>query len=311
VTHPDTPPHGYELAPEDAILLRGAPPDKALRWAESAVGRRARIRAVRALHGGTSSAIHALDIDTPAGRTHRLVLRRFVRTDWLAEEPDAPEREAAALEVVREAAVRTPRLVALDPDGRDAGTPALLMTRLGGRVDWNPAELEAYLRRLAAALPAIHGVAPPFDARIPDYDPYELRLSDPPRSSRRPEIWSRAIEAFRHPLRSVERRFIHRDYHPGNILWSEGDLAGVVDWVHASIGSPDADAGYCRANLAGWFGLEAAGRFLDLYLAASGRSGYHPYWDIAAALGGHGEEAFTTDGESSDEAFLAQAVSRL
>ena len=35
------------------------------------------------------------------------------------------------------------------------------------------------------------------------------------------------------------------------------------------------------------------------------------YWDIAAAIGGHGEEAFTTDGESSGEAFLAQAVSRL
>ena len=311
MTHRSTPPHGYDLAPEDATLLRGAPPERALRWAESAVGRRARTLAVRALHGGTSSAIHALDVGTPAGRTHRLVLRRFVRAAWLAEEPDAPAREAAALEVVRESAVTTPRLVALDADGRDAGTPALLMTRLGGRVDWNPTDLEAYLRRLAAALPAIHGVAPPFDARIPAYDPYELRLSDPPRSSRRPEVWSRAIEAFRQPPRSAERRFIHRDYHPGNVLWREGDLAGVVDWVHASLGSPDAEAGYCRANLAGWFGLQAADRFLDLYLAASGRSGFHPYWDIAAALGGHGEEGFTTNGESSDEAFLAQAVARL
>jgi aminoglycoside phosphotransferase (APT) family kinase protein len=311
MTHRRTPPYGYEVAPQDAILLRGAPPDRALRWAESAVGPRARTLAVRALEGGTSSAIHALDVDTAAGRTHRLVLRRFVRADWLAEEPSAPQREAAALEVVRESAVRTPRLVALDPDGRDAGTPALLMTRLDGQVEWNPAELEAYLRRLAAALPAIHALAPPFDARIPEYDPYELRLSDPPRSSRRPEIWSRAIETFRHPLRSAERRFIHRDYHPGNVLWRNCDLAGVVDWVHASIGSPDADAGHCRANLAGWFGLEAADRFLDLYLAASGRGEYHPYWDIAAALGGHSEEAFTTEGESSDEAFLAQAVARL
>jgi hypothetical protein len=86
---------------------------------------------------------------------------------------------------------------------------------------------------------------------------------------------------------------------------------GVVDWVHASIGSPDADAGHCRANLAGWFGPEAADRFLELYLAASGRSTYHPFWDIAAALGGHGEEAFEIDCDSGDEDFLAHAVSRL
>jgi aminoglycoside phosphotransferase (APT) family kinase protein len=311
VTHHDTPPHGYELAPEDATLLRGAPPARALRWVESVVGPGARTLAVRALHGGTSSAIHAVDVATRAGRTHPLVLRRFVRADWLAEEPDAPEREAAALEIIRRSALRTPWLVALDPGGREAGVPALLMTRLAGRVDWHPVELEPYLRRLAAVLPAIHAVPPPFDARIPEFDPYELRLSGPPRSARRPQVWLRAIEAFEHPPRSAERRFIHRDYHPGNILWRESELVGVVDWVHASIGSPDADAGYCRANLAGWFGLEAAERFLDLYLAASGRSGYHPYWDIAAALGGHGEEACTTDGESSDEAFLAQAVSRL
>jgi len=94
------------------------------------------------------------------------------------------------------------------------------------------------------------------------------------------------------------------------VLWSRGTV-GVVDWVHASIGSPDADAGHCRGNLAGWFGLDAADRFLELYLAASGRSDYHPYWDIAAVLGGNGEEAFLTDGESEDEPLLGQAVSRL
>ncbi|MGH2993629.1 MAG: phosphotransferase family protein, partial [Solirubrobacterales bacterium] len=282
-THRNTPPHGYGLAPEGATLLRGAPPARALRWVESAIGRGARALDVRALRGGSSSAIHAVDVATRGGGTHRLVLRRFVRADWLAEEPHAPDREAAALEAIRESVITTPRLVALDSDGRDAGVPALLMTRLAGRVDWHPLELEPYLRRMAAGLLAIHAATPPFDARIPEYDPYELRLSGAPRSSRRPQVWSRAIEAFQHPPRSAERRFIHRDYHPGNVLWRAGGLAGVVDWVHASIGSPDADAGYCRANLAGWFGIEAADRFLDLYLAASGRSGYHPYWDIAAA----------------------------
>jgi aminoglycoside phosphotransferase (APT) family kinase protein len=310
VKHRDTPPHGYELAHEDATLLRGAPPQRAIRWVESRVGGGARAIKVRALDGGTSSAIHAVDVRTASGPVRRLVLRRFVRADWLAEEPDAPQREAEALEVLRRSRVPTPRLVALDDEGSDAGVPALLMTRLPGRVDWYPASLEDYVRRLAEALPRIHATRLPADSRIPTYHPYELQLSGPPRCSRRPEIWSRAIEAFEQPPPSSERAFIHRDYHPGNVLW-RGGAVGVVDWVHASIGSPDADAGYCRGNLAGWFGLDAADRFLELYLAASGRSEYHPYWDIAAVLGGNGDEAFLTDGEPEDEPLLAQAVSRL
>jgi aminoglycoside phosphotransferase (APT) family kinase protein len=199
VKHRNTPPHGYELAHEDATLLRGAPPERALRWVESRVGRGARAIKVRALDGGTSSAIHAVDVRTPSGPISRLVLRRFVRADWLAEEPDAPRREAEALEIVRRCRVSTPRLVALDDEGSDAGVPAVLMTRLPGRVDWYPASLEDYLRRLAEALPAIHALRPPLGARIPAYHPYELQLSGPPRCSRRPEIWSRAIEAFEQP----------------------------------------------------------------------------------------------------------------
>jgi aminoglycoside phosphotransferase (APT) family kinase protein len=310
VKHRNTPPHGYELAHEDATLLRGAPPERALRWVESRVGRGARAIKVRALDGGTSSAIHAVDVRTLSGPISRLVLRRFVRADWLAEEPDAPRREAEALEIVRRCRVSTPRLVALDDEGSDAGVPAVLMTRLPGRVDWYPASLEDYLRRLAEALPAIHALRPPLGARIPAYHPYELQLSGPPRCSRRPEIWSRAIEAFEQPPPSSERSLIHRDYHPGNVLWGSGAV-GVVDWVHASIGSPAADAGYCRGNLAGWFGLDAADRFLELYLAVSGRSEYHPYWDIAAVLGGNGDDAFLTDGEPEEEPLLAEAVSRL
>jgi aminoglycoside phosphotransferase (APT) family kinase protein len=307
----NTPAHGYELTPEQRDLLRSVPPARALRWVKSAVGGGAQVNRVRALEGGTSSAIHAVDVRDSGDRMHRLVLRRFVREDWREEEPDAPEREAAALEIVRGSRLATPTLIALDRDGSEVGVPAVLMTRVVGEVDWHPTNLERFLRQLAEALPLIHALARPSGARIPAYDPYELRMSGPPPSSRCPEVWSRAIEAFDQSPPSAERFFIHRDYHPGNVLWSKGELTGVVDWVHASVGSPDADAGHCRANLAGWFGLEAADRFLDLYLAVSGRSDYHAYWDVAAVLGGRADEDFLNDTELDEEPFLARAVSRL
>jgi hypothetical protein len=137
-------PYGFDLDDEDNRLLRGPVPEQALRWAAAAVGPGSRVRVTEPLAGGMSSAVHALDIEDAAGRIHELVLRRFVRLDWLAEEPDLSDREATALSLVEASLVPTPRLVAASAD-------AVLMTRLPGQVEWDPP-----LRRLAELLPLIH-----------------------------------------------------------------------------------------------------------------------------------------------------------
>jgi aminoglycoside phosphotransferase (APT) family kinase protein len=200
-----------------------------------------------------------------------LVLRRFVRIDWLAEEPGLARHEATALEVAGNCPVPTPRLVAVDEHGTAVGEPAVLMTRLPGAVVWKPSDVDPFLRTLTEILP----------------------------------------ELLEGPVPGDERLFVHRDYHPGNVLWDLGQPSGVVDWVNASIGSPWADVGHCRMNLAGELGQDAAEQFLALYRVAAGRDDdYHPYWDISAAIGGLDEDA---DGRPSpaDEHFLAAAVSRL
>jgi aminoglycoside phosphotransferase (APT) family kinase protein len=290
--------HGYDLTPAERELLRSPPPRRALAWCEEVTG--ARVRAVQALDGGMSSAVHALDLAD--GRP--LVLRRYVRAEWLAEEPDVPEREAAALELLRDCPLSTPELVAADPTGAQAGDPAVLMTRLPGAIDWAPTDRDGFLRALAALLPAIH--ATPISPALPDYAPYALETDRPPPWTARPQIWERGFAVFEQPPPSDVRRFIHRDFHPGNVLWANGRVSGVVDWPNASIGDPSADVGHCRMNLAGTLGLEAADRFLEL----TGVDDYHPYWDIAAALGGF-DSATLAQWTPGDEEFLARAVRRL
>jgi aminoglycoside phosphotransferase (APT) family kinase protein len=304
-------PHGFGLGPDDEHLLRGPVPPGALRWAAAAVGAGARVREVRALEGGASAAVHVVSVEDASGRVHGLVLRRFVRADWLAREPGLARREATALELVAHGGPPTPRLVAVDPEGREAGVPAVLMTRLPGRIEWHPAALDAFLRRLAELLPAIHATPVPSGASLPAYEPYELELRRPPRWAARPEVWRRAMAVLDGPPPSPERVLVHRDFHPGNVLWRRDAVSGVVDWVNASIGSPWADVGHCRVNLAEPFGQAAAERFLEHYRAAAGRrDDPHPYWDIAAALGGL-DESYDAEPSPADEAFLAAAVSRL
>jgi aminoglycoside phosphotransferase (APT) family kinase protein len=299
--------YGVDLTPADTRLLRGPVAPRALRWAAAAIGHGARVREVCALAGGTSSAVHALSIEDAGGRAHDLVLRRFVQIDWLAAQPDLAQREATALELVADTHLATPRLVAVDRDGSAADVPAVLMTRLPGRIEWEPTELDPFLRRLAEPLPAIHATALPAGIRLPDYHRYEPRLRRPPLWTSRPELWQRAIEVLDGSATVGERRFIHRDYHPGNVLWHRSKVIGVVDWVNAGIGPPWVDVAHCRVNLASQFGQPAAERFLDLYRECAGnREDYDPYWDIAAAA-----DVATAIASLETEEFVANALANL
>jgi aminoglycoside phosphotransferase (APT) family kinase protein len=74
-----------------------------------------------------------------------------------------------------------------------------------------------------------------------DLNPEDQRLLRGPVPDK---AWLCGIAALDGPVPSDERVFIHRDFHPGNVLWRDGEVTGVVDWVNASIGSPWADVGF-------------------------------------------------------------------
>ena len=237
--------------------------------------------------GGTSSAIHAVTVEDEHGLRHPLVLRRYVRADWLAREPDLAEHEARVLDLLAGSEVPAPRLVAVDPRGDECDVPAVLMTRLPGRIRWSPRRVDEYLDRLVAALVAIHAVAAPESLRIrPFARYYEGETLYPPAGSACPEAWARAIAVHAGPAPTDERSFIHRDYHPGNVLWTGDAVSGIVDWASASIGCPDADVGHCRINLARHLGPRGRGPVhRDVRRAGAGRGDYDPYWDLVAAVG--------------------------
>ena len=94
------------------------------------------------------------------------------------------------------------------------------------------------------------------------------------------------MEAYRRRSAPVIDRpvLLHRDLHPTNVLWRDGVLAGVVDWVNACVGHPHAELGNGRWNLAVLAGTEAAEAYLEAYLERSGGSDYDPFWDLEATL---------------------------
>lgn len=264
--------------------------------------------------GASSSAVHDLAVETRDGRVHRVVLRRFTADEWLAREPDLAAREAEALTLLEATPIVTPRLIAVDRNGTRCDVRAVLMSRLPGRPLAAPDDLDGFVVRLAEPLPIVHETPLPASAAIPDYRPYDLEAArrgelHPPRRSRTPMVWERAIEVHAAPPPPGERAvFLHRDYHPGNVLWRRGRVTGVVDWVNASRGPVDADLGHCRYNLALDYGLHVADVFLAAHRALTGARDYHPYWDIVAAVGMLPE---FEEREEAADGFVARAVAAL
>jgi hypothetical protein len=119
------------------------------------------------------------------------------------------------------------------------------------------------------------------------YFPYhDISRLEPPNWSTFPELWEKAIERVAGGTRPAARDcFIHRDYHPNNVLWMDGRLSGIVDWVNACRGPAGIDVAWCRQNLAQLYGVEAADRFLEFYQSLAGAGfEYQPFWDLIALI---------------------------
>lgn len=256
-------------------------PQSAFEWLSLVLGVPSRRLELHQMQGSTSSALFRVSLGDAA---QSWVLRCFNDADWLINEPDLVEHESAALAVLAHSDLPIPHLVAADPGGQACGVPALLMTSLPGQVDLTPQSFIHWFQQIASPLARIHSLpAPDFHWH---FYPYVSPLdAAPPAWSDSPDLWQRAIEITRQPWPSFTPAFIHRDYHPVNVLFDHGELSGVVDWPNACLGPADFDIAWCRYNLSSMFGVDAADTFLKACREFAGNGfTYNPFWDILAAI---------------------------
>jgi aminoglycoside phosphotransferase (APT) family kinase protein len=212
---------------------------------------------VRRLEAATTAELFAID---------DLVLRWYAGGTFLDEEPAALRREVAALLALRNTPVPAPRLVAWSQD-----PPAVLMTHVPGRHRLDAGGPHA----VRSLLDAIHATDPgPFAE-------WSYRGYHEGRDLRRPiwwrdaRLWDLAVDRSAAGPARGDPVVIHRDYHPGNILWSNDVITGVVDWGNTCLGPAAFDLAHYRVNLASLVGPDVTDREFP----------GDPEWDIEAALG--------------------------
>ncbi|MGZ4505543.1 MAG: phosphotransferase family protein [Nocardioidaceae bacterium] len=253
--------------------------DTARAWVEDAWGRP--VREVTALAGGWTSTMLGLTAEDGA----RAVVRLMTRDPWRRHAPQLLARESAVQTLLAGTPVPAPTSVAVDATGELAGDPAHLMTLLPGRTELLRADDEL-LDRLARLLADVHAVEPG-PARPRDYQSWawpEKRVV--PAWATRPGPWEEAFAVLAEEPPPYDAAFLHRDFHLGNVLWHDGEVTGLVDWVETSWGPAALDVAHARTYLAMLHGGDAADRFGQAYdaLRPGARTGAR-YWDVLDVVG--------------------------
>jgi aminoglycoside phosphotransferase (APT) family kinase protein len=257
-------------------------------------------RAVRAwpLPGGASAQVHGIDIERPDGGSVRLVLRQYGAAN-LAADPHVALAEYRLLELLYRAGLPVPRPYRADESKAILPGPWLLTEHINGQTSTDAAGLAAFpgsatqfTGLLAQALADLHGTGlraahVPF---LADVDAVVRRrlVAAPARPDdelSEPAVRA-ALTAHWPPPPANQPVVLHGDYWPGNVLWRDGRVVGIIDWEDATFGDPLADLAVARQELSWFFGPDSARCFTSQYLTLRPGidAGPLPVWDLWAAL---------------------------
>lgn len=259
-------------------LLRAARPD----W-----------RLVRAwpLPGATASRVSAIEAEAPDGQRTTLALRQYGAANLKAD-PHAAQTEYRLLQLLYAAGQPVPRPYLADESCVILPGPFLLQELIDGAPVDDPADLTDFTAQLSAALADVHacGFARAevgFLADVCDDFARKLGTGSAQADEYLKEAAVRAaLEGGWPPSPINQPVVLHGDYWPGNVLWRDGTLVGIIDWEDALYGDPLADLAITRLEISWFFGSAVSDVLTDQYLALRPEvdTTTLPLWDLRAAL---------------------------
>jgi len=223
------------------------------------------LESIDALEGGVSATMAKISVLFADGVQRRYVVRTPGK--WTAEEPPGfIEREYKILQQVGLTGIPSPKPVFLESEGPD--DRFYVLEYIEGAPELNPSDPAAYGRAFAELHAQIHGLDLQrhrlLDTR---HLPTKVRTPDEATDPHIREDEVRSVLDKLCPIEDVNPPvFRHGDLWPGNVLWHEGKVSGIVDWENASLGEPLFDIAITRLDLLWVAGWEATQAFTEHYL---------------------------------------------
>lgn len=293
------------------------PSASVLRWAEKVLGREANVTVERSLHGSVSPWLLRVQQD---GSTYPVVMRIPV-PGRIA--PAGIIMNAEALILAERHNVPSPRLLACDRAGDEAGETVSLETGLPGTSDF-PDDLDPeQIRNVGIAMAKVHAIrleprrwlslrsrpiqpddyardrrwAALYQTTAEDHDDVlsaYLQITEFPPDDPRAMLSHMQSTPLLLMADDIVRAYkqtdeptvlLHGDLWPGNTRWNDGRFTALIDWKTAGVGNPGVDLGSMRLQVALRYGLTAATFVLEGWERQMRRQATDiAYWDAVAAL---------------------------
>jgi aminoglycoside phosphotransferase (APT) family kinase protein len=242
------------------------------------------------LKGGVSARVTVLEVELPGGLAQRMVVRQHGDAD-LERNPQIAADEFKLLSMLRAVGLPVPAPYYMDQSGEVFPTPYLVVEYIEGKSEFAPTDLADLILQFATQLCRIHGVdSTSVDlAFLPEMEEiYAEKFRERPakvdESLDEGHIRDVLEAAWPLPRRNAAV-LLHGDYWPGNVLWKDGRLVGVIDWEDARLGDPLADLANSRLEVLWAFGIDAMHSFTYHYESMASIDFTNlPYWDLCAAL---------------------------
>jgi aminoglycoside phosphotransferase (APT) family kinase protein len=267
--------------PADAPPAREVP-ERVRAWVREQL--ESEIIAIEPVGGGRTDTISAVHL-----RHGERVMLRYVSPErWGEIGRQHVVCEALGCRLMEGSSLPVPKLIASDPDGSGTGDYVNLTTWLPGEVRLGPLSLDA-INELAKIAVIIHGTPVDDGHRPRPYEFWAPNDLEVPGWTSHPELWRRAIEIFNQGPPPTHQGLVHRDFHPGNILWAGDRITGVIDWAETSWGPPDLDVTHSRANFAMLHDMDSAVAFSEAYRWHGGilddDQDAEVFWSVSDILG--------------------------
>lgn len=238
------------------------------------------------LRGGVSARVTVLEIERPRGLTEHCVVRQYGETAS-SQRPGVAQDEFRLLQVLSEKQLPTPRAYLLDESGTIFPQPYIVLEYIDGNPQFMPRNPAGFIQQLALSLSKIHQVSSSEVPFLPLQEEVCARHLKQMLSSILPheEAVRSALQSGWPPERHNPRVLLHGDFWPGNVLWKDEQLVGIIDWEDAAVGDPLADLAGCRLEILWALGADAMCRFTHEYSALTSASFSHlSLWDLYAAF---------------------------
>jgi aminoglycoside phosphotransferase (APT) family kinase protein len=257
-------------------------PERAHVWAQNQLDRP--IASITPVSGGRTGTVY--NVRCSSGDP--VVLRYQTKEDWGEQGRQHITAEAIAARLLVGSPLPVARLIASDPTGVEAGGYANLTTWLPGQVRLDRLS-SAAIDQLAHAAAVLHATVVSPDAHPRRYEFWVPPEPVVPAWARDRDLWRRALELYAGPLPDTPSRLVHRDFHPGNVLWVGDQITGLIDWAETSWGPAELDVTHSRTNLAVLHSLDQAYEFSAAYVRHGGTIDPNPgaqrFWAVSDILG--------------------------